>query len=301
MAHAPNSLKSIIFALGANCAIAVAKFVAAVFTGSGSMLAEAIHSLADCANQGLLLWGLRAARRPASADFPLGHGKAIYFWSFMVALLLFSVGGLFSIVEGLHKLQHPQALQRPWLALLILLFGVVMESLSLWAGLRETSRGQHSLWRWFRDTRQGELLVVVGEDIAALLGLALALCFIALALLSGNPAWDACGSIAVGILLVAVAVLVGRKTQALLIGQSADHAEERAIRSWLQQRPEVLRVLNIITLQLGGDIMLAVKAELAGELSLAQAITAINATERELKQQFPAVRWIFFEPDVTDD
>ena len=176
-----DSLKSILFALGANFLIALAKTGGAIFTGSSSMLAEAIHSYADCANQALLLWGLREGKRRPSADHPLGYGKAIYFWSFIVALMLFSMGGLFSVYEGVHKLQAPEPLSNAWVAIAILVFGIAAESVSLWGCLREVNkdRGQQSLWRWFRESRQSELLVVLAEDIAALGGLALALAFIA--------------------------------------------------------------------------------------------------------------------------
>src|SRR3954452_12642497 len=218
------SLKSIRFALGANFLIAVAKTVGAVFTGSSSMLAEAIHSYADCANQALLLWGLREGSRRPNRDHPLGYGKAIYFWSFIVALMLFSMGGLFSIYEGIHKLQASEPLENAWVAIAILVFAIAAESVSLWGCLREVNkdRGRQGLWRWFRSSRQSELLVVFAEDTAALGGLSIALAFIGLAVVTGNPMWDAAGSIGIGVLLVVVAVLVGIEIKALLIGQSVE-------------------------------------------------------------------------------
>src|SRR5436189_932300 len=224
MSAGADSLKSILFALGANFLIALAKPGGAIFTGSSSMLAEAIHSYADCANQGLLLWGLREGRRRPDREHPLGHGKAIYFWSFIVALMLFSMGGLFSIYEGVHKLQAPQSIEYAWVAIAILSFGIAAESVSLWGCLREVNkdRGEQGLWRWFRSSRQSELLVVFAEDIAALGGLTLALVVISLSHLTGNPAWDAAGSIAIGVLLVLVAVLVGVQVKELLIGQSVE-------------------------------------------------------------------------------
>jgi cation diffusion facilitator family transporter len=169
MSGPANSLKSILFALVANFAIAVAKTAGAVYTGSSSMLAEAIHSYADCGNQALLIWGLKEAKRAATADHPLGFGKAIYFWSFIVALMLFSMGGLFSIYEGAHKLGSSEPVRNPWVAVAILVFGIAAESVSLWGCLREINktRGTQSLWRWFRGSRQSELLVVLGEDLAA--------------------------------------------------------------------------------------------------------------------------------------
>src|SRR5678815_3715752 len=203
--------------LDAKFLIAVAKTGGAIFTGSSSMLAEAIHSDADCANQGLLLWGMREGRRSPDRDHPLGYGKAIYFWSFIVALMLFSMGGLFSIYEGVHKLQATEPVENAWVAIGILAFGIAAESVSLWGCLREVNkdRGRQGLWRWFRSSRQSELLVVFAEDIAALGGLLLALVFISLAHVTGNPAWDAAGSICIGVLLVLVAVLVGVQVKEL--------------------------------------------------------------------------------------
>src|SRR5215218_2743714 len=199
MSAGADSLKSILFALGANFLIALAKTGGAIFTGSSSMLAEAIHSYADCANQALLLWGLREGRRRPSPEHPLGYGKAIYFWSFIVALMLFSMGGLFSIYEGVHKLQVHEPLENAWVAIGILVFGIAAESVSLWGCLREVNkeRGRQGLWRWFRSSRQSELLVVFAEDVAALGGLSLALVFIGVSMSTGNPAWDAAGSIAI--------------------------------------------------------------------------------------------------------
>ena len=302
MSGPANSLRSILYALAANLAIAVAKSVGAFFTGSASLLAEAIHSFADCANQGLLLWGLKEARRAASPDHPLGYGRATYFWSFIVALMLFSMGGLFSIYEGAHKLSAHEPVRDPWIAIGILVFGLAAESVSLWGALREIDkeRGERSLWRWFRTSRQSELLVVLGEDLAALGGLALALGFIALALVTGDPVWDALGSIAIGILLILVAVLIGIEVKALLLGQSADPGEVARMRGHLQAQPEVAALYSLLTQQLGGDIMVAVKARMHPVASDSALVQAINRVERGFRERFPAVRWLFFEPDIHD-
>ena len=302
MSAQADSLKSIYFALGANFAIALAKSAGAVYTGSTSMLAEAIHSFADCANQALLIWGLKEAKRKASPDHPLGYGRAIYFWSFIVALMLFSMGGLFSIYEGVHKLHDSEPVKSAWVAVGILGFSIVAESVSLWGALREIDkeRGETSLWRWFRTSRQSELLVVFGEDLAALGGLALALGFIALAMATGNPVWDAIGSICIGVLLVAVAVLVGIEVKALLVGQSAEPQVLAAMRAHLESQPQVARVYNVITQQLGGEIMVAVKARMHPVASDVALIHAINTAERSLRGAFPQVRWLFFEPDLAD-
>lgn len=302
MSAQANSLKSILFALGANFAIALAKSAGAVFTGSASMLAEAIHSFADCANQALLLWGLKEAKRSASPDHPLGYGRAIYFWSFIVALMLFSMGGLFSIYEGVHKLHATEPIQYAWVAIGILAFGVAAESVSLWGALREINkeRGAQSLWQWFRTSRQSELLVIFGEDLAALGGLVLALAFVLLAMVTGNPMWDAVGSICIGVLLVLVAILVGVEVKALLVGQSAEPQVVVRMRAHLEAEAQVERIYSLITQQLGGEIMVAVKARMRPQASDGALIDAINVVERGLRVAFPQVRWVFFEPDLHD-
>jgi len=302
MSAGADSLKSILFALGANLMIAVAKTAGAVFTGSSSMLAEAIHSYADCANQALLLWGMREGKRGPSPEHPLGRGKAIYFWSFIVALMLFSMGGLFSIYEGIHKLQAHEPLENAWVAIAILVFAIGAESVSLWGCLREVNkdRGRQGLWRWFRSSRQSELLVVLAEDIAALGGLVLALGFIALAIATGDPIWDAIGSIGIGALLVAVAILVGVEIKALLIGQGVEARVLDRMREHLAANDEVETVYNVVTQQLGRDVMVAVKAKMRPAPTGRALVEAINRVERSFRSAFPQVQWLFFEPDVSD-
>ena len=302
MSAQADSLKSILFALGANFAIALAKSAGAVFTGSASMLAEAIHSFADCGNQALLIWGLKSAKQAASPDHPLGHGRAIYFWSFIVALMLFSMGGLFSIYEGVHKLHSTEPVKYAWVAVAILGFGVAAESVSLWGALREINkeRGAQTLWQWFRTSRQSELLVIFGEDLAALGGLVLALGFIALAMVTGNPMWDAVGSISIGVLLVLVAILVGVEVKALLIGQSAEPQVVLRLRTHIEAQPEVAQVYSLITQQLGSEIMVAVKARMQPVGSDVALIEAINTVEARMRAEFSQVRWVFFEPDLVD-
>jgi len=297
-----GSLKAIFYALGANAGIAVAKGFAAWYTNSGAMLAEAIHSSADCANQGLLLLGLKRAKRAPSEMHPLGYGKAIYFWSFLVALLLFSMGGMFSIYEGVHKLSHPEMPESPWIAVAVLAVSIVLEYFSLRGALAEINkvRGAQTLFRWFRGSRQSELIVVFGEDLAALLGLALALLAVLATIATGNPMFDALGTIAIGTVLILVAIGVGIEVKSLLIGESADPALEAEIEQTLLAGGRVTRVFNMITLQLGTDIMLSVKAELAGCRTADELIDAINASEVELRRRFPQLRWIFFEPDRYD-
>lgn len=299
MAGKANSLRTIFFALGANFAIFLAKTAAAVMTGSGAMLAEAVHSLADCGNQGLLLLGIKRAKRAPSPDYPLGYGKEIYFWSFLVALLLFSVGGMFSLYEGWHKLHSSEPLNNPWLAVGVLAFAVVAESVSMRAALREVSkvRGKDSLWRWFRDSRQAELVVIFGEDLAALLGLVFALVAVLLTMITGNPLFDAIGTLGIGVLLIVIAVFVATEVKALLIGQSVDPAVKARMSRFLQQHAEVAEVYNLITLQMGDDVLVSIKARMREAESAPALIAAINRVERDLRAAFPEVRWSFFEPD----
>jgi cation diffusion facilitator family transporter len=302
MSGKADSLKTILFALGANFAIFVAKFVAAMLTGSGSMLAEAVHSLADCANQGLLLIGMRQAKRAPSPEHPLGYGLVVYFWSFLVALLLFSVGGVFSFYEGLHKLENPEPLRWAWLAIAVLVFGFIAESFSMWGCLREVNkaRGRKSLWRWFRESRQSELIVVFGEDLAALLGLLIALIAVAATHVTGNPLFDAYGSIAIGALLCIIAFFVAREVASLLVGKSAEAHLRESIKTFVREHPDVEELFNLITLQLGPDLMVATKAKMRSDTSGRELIDAINRVEAAMKAQFPEIRWSFFEPDIED-
>jgi cation diffusion facilitator family transporter len=301
MSAKADSRKTIFLALGANFAIFATKLAAALVTGSGSMAAEAVHSLADCGNQGLLLIGMKRVKKKADAQHPLGRGMEIYFWSFLVALLLFLVGGGFSVYEGLHKLQVPEPLHMPWLAVGVLGFGFVAESFSMWGCLREVNkaRGDQSLWRWFIESRQSELIVVFGEDLAALLGLAFALVAVLATMATDNPLFDAAGSIAIGVLLCLIAIFVARKCAALLIGQSVEPRVHDAIVDFLNAQPEVDRVFNLIAMQLGPDVMVAVKAQMAAERSR-ELIEAVNRVEAAMKAQFPDIRWSFFEPDIAD-
>ena len=300
MASSGDSNRAILFALGANLAIAIAKGVAAYFTHSSAMLAETVHSLADCGNQLLLLLGMKQARRPASPEYPLGHGKAVYFWSFLVAVMLFTVGGMFSLYEGIHKFQHPEPLQKWWWAAGVLLFGIVAEGVSMRACLQEVnkSRGDRTLWQWFRGSRQSELVVIFGEDLAALCGLCFALVAVMLTVVTGNPLWDAVGTIAIGLLLVVVAVLVAIAVKAMLIGQSMDPARQSEIRRYFEARPEIANVISLITLQLGNDAMVSVQARMHEEQDAEAMLRQITGIERGLKAGFPEVRWSFFEPEI---
>jgi cation diffusion facilitator family transporter len=295
-----NSRKAVLFALGANFAIAVAKYFAAFFTGSGSMLAEAVHSTADCGNQVLLLVGLKRSQRAPNAEYPMGYGKETYFWSFIVALMLFSLGGIFSIYEGWHKLGSDEPLTYPLLALGVLGFGIVAESVSMWGCLREVNkvRDGRSMWDWFRGTRNAELVVIFGEDLAALLGLALAFIAVLATWMTGNVVYDAWGSIAIGVLLVIVAVLVGVEVKQLLVGQGVEAPIREEMLAFLRAEKQVEEVLDLLTLHMGSDVMVAVKAKMRDYPSQKEMIDGINAIEGAFKERFPQTAWIFFEPDV---
>ncbi len=300
MASSGDSTRAILFALGANFAIAVAKGVAAYFTRSSAMLAETVHSLADCGNQLLLLLGMKQAQKPASPEYPLGHGKAVYFWSFLVAVMLFSVGGMFSLYEGIHKLQAPEPLRQWWWAAGVLVFGIAAEGVSMRACLQEVnkSRGDRTLWQWFRQSRQSELVVIFGEDLAALLGLTFALVAVMLTVVTGDPMWDAVGTIAIGVLLVVVAVLVAIEVKAMLIGQSMDPRRQAEIRRFLEGRPEIAHVISLITLQLGNEALVSVQARMREDGEVDTMLRQITSVERGLKAEFPEVRWSFFEPEL---
>lgn len=297
-----STARAILYAFLANSGIAVAKAWAAWLTGSGSMLAEAIHSVADAGNQVLLFVGLRQSTKKPDAEHPLGYGKLSYFWSFIVAVLLFSMGGLFSIYEGLHKLQHPEALSQVWVAMIVLVFAIVLEGFSLLGCLREIRniRGMRSFGEWLRHTRNSELVVVLGEDIAALLGLVLAFGFLSVASLTDDTTYDALGSISIGVVLIVVSVFVAMRVRELLVGRSADPLIQQAIQEIIGDEQEIERVFNTITMQFGPDTMLAAKIKLRADLDIDAAVQRINALERRLKDEIPNLEWCFIEPDVAD-
>jgi cation diffusion facilitator family transporter len=302
MSHQDTSTKSILFALLANLGIAITKTAAAVITGSGSMLAESIHSYADCGNQGLLFLGLKQSKKKPDQEHPLGYGKEIFFWSFLVALILFSMGGLFSIYEGIHKISSHEGLKNPIVAVIVLSVSMLLEAASLYGCLVQVKKVRRNvpLLSWIKNTRQSELIVVMGEDIAALFGLSFALIAVILSIITGNPVYDAFGSIGIGILLIFVSFFLAIKVKSLLIGQSADDETRQAIKVFLEGRPEVDKILNLITLHLGPQIMVAVKAKMAKTDTVDQLIDNINTCEAELKKKHTAVQWVFFEPDKND-
>lgn len=298
-----SSLRAVLYALGANTGIFLAKSAAAVVTGSSAMLAEAIHSLADCGNQVLLLRGMREAKRPPDPEHPLGYGRVAYFWAFLVAVMLFTLGGIFSIYEGMHKLHAPEPMARPWIAIAVLVTGIALEGFSLFAAIgvvRKIAHGR-TLWNFFRTSRNSDLVVILGEDTAAIAGLVIALVAVVLAMVTGNPLFDALGSIAVGVLLVIVAWLLAIEIKSLITGQSAEPHVDAGIRELIARHPDVVEVFNVITLQLGGEVLVAAKARVRAPVPGArQLVEAINGIEVMIKTDFPVVRWVFFEPDITD-
>jgi cation diffusion facilitator family transporter len=297
-----SSAKAIFYAFIANLGIALAKLGAALYTHSGSMLAEAIHSFADCGNQVLLFVGLRQSKKPPDARHPMGYGKVTYFWSFVVALLLFSMGGLFSINEGWHKLHATEPLNKAWIALVVLGVSVVLESGSLLGCLNEVKklRGDRSFGYWLRNTRNAELVVVLGEDVAALVGLALAFVFVGCAAATGNPVFDAIGSIVIGCVLVCVSIFVAVRIKGLIVGRSAEEDLQEDIRALIAADPNIDDLLNAITMQMGPDVMLALKVKIKPGVPIETAVAHINALEQRIKSKFPEVAWCFVEPDVTD-
>jgi len=297
-----STARAILYAFLANFGIAIAKTWAAIVTGSGSMLAEAIHSYADTGNQVLLYLGLKQSQRPADSEHPLGYGKLSYFWSFIVAILLFSMGGLFSIYEGVHKLQHPEPLSQVWIAIVVLILAILLEGSSLFGALREIKkiRGARPFGQWLKHTRNSELVVVLGEDIGAQAGLILALGFLVMAWITGNPVYDAMGSICIGVILIVISVFVAWRIRSLLLGRSADPDIQEAIDEVIAEQEGIDYCFNAITVQFGPDTMLAAKVKIQSGLTIDQAVARINALERELKARVPNLKWCFIEPDTSD-
>ncbi len=294
-----GSRKAIFAAFFANLGIAIAKFVAFVLTGASSMLAESIHSLADTGNQGLLFLGGKRSARPADELHQFGHGSERYFWAFVVALVLFSLGSVFAIYEGVDKLIHPHGLQDPLVAYIVLGVAVVLEGLSLRTAVREANPGRRgrSWWRFIRTARSPELPVVLLEDLAALLGLTFALIGITLNVITDEPAFDALGSIAIGLLLGVVAIVLAVEMKSLLIGESAVPEEQDAITAAITADPGVRQLVHLRTLHLGPEeLLVAAKVDL-GERSSHDLALAIDALEVRVRAAVPTARVIYIEPD----
>jgi cation diffusion facilitator family transporter len=301
MADKDHSTAHIVQSLLVNVLIAVVKTVAAVFTHSGAMLAEALHSFSDCGNQILLLIGVRQARKPPNPRHPFGYGRAVYFWSFMVALMLFLGGGVFSIYEGVHKVRHPEPVERVWLGVLILVISLVLEGGAMLSNIRELNRrrGKRPFFKYLRDTTDSDLVVVFGENSAAVLGLTLAIAALALAAVTGDGRWDGVGGIGIGLVLVGVAVFLAVEVSSLLLGEAAAPEIAEAAHATAQQLPALERVLNVVTMQQGpGEVLVHVKVAFVPTLSIEEACHQINDFEARLRQARPEIRWVFVEPDI---
>ena len=298
-----GSTAHILQSLVANAVIAGSKGVAAVITGSGALLAETIHSSADCGNQLLLLFGVKQARRPADARHPLGYGRALYFWSFMVAMLLFTGGGMFSVYEGIHKIQHPEPVEDILVGVIVLVVALAIEGWATIGNIVELNkrRGATPFGRFLRETKDSDLVVVFGENSAAVLGLVLALAALLLSKYTHDGRWDGAGSLAVGVVLVAVAVFLAVEIKSLLVGEGADPALEQKVRAVIADEPRVEQLLRMISVQQGpGEVMVAMKLRFQADLHAGELCEVINRLEARIAERAPEVRWTFVEPDVAD-
>jgi len=296
-----GSRKAIVAALVANAGIAAAKFVGFAFTGSSSMLAEAFHSVADTGNQGLLFLGGHRATRDATEKHPFGYGRERYFWSFIVALVLFMLGGLFAIYEGVHKVRHPEDISSPAWAFGILGVAVVLESFSLRTAVQAAApeRGRTPWAKFIRTSRNPELPVVLLEDLGALFGLLFALAGVTLTVVTGDARFDGAGTLAIGVLLVAIAIVLAIEMKSLLIGEGATPATERRIVAALEGGDAVRRVIHMRTEHIGPEeLLVAAKVEFAPALSVAELAGAVDAAEARLRSAVPAARIVYLEPDL---
>ncbi len=293
--------KAVIAALMANIGIAISKFVAFIFTGSSSMLSEAIHSVADASNQVLLLVGNKRSLKPADEKHPFGYGRRRFVYGFIVAVVLFLIGGLFSLYEGLHKWQDPEPLNDWWIAVLDLVIAIGLETVSFRTALREAnkSRGKRSLANFIKDSRQPELPVILLEDAGALLGLVFALVGVGMAVITGDGRWDAVGAMAVGTLLVVIAIFLAMEMATMLVGESALPEEVAAIRAALESAPLVERVIHLRTVHMGPDeLLVAAKIAIRQSETAAGIAAGINEAELALRAAVPTARYVFIEPDL---
>lgn len=293
--------KAVIAALGANLGIAVSKFVAFALTGSTSMLSEAIHSVADSCNQILLLIGGKRSKREATATHQFGYGRLRYVYSFVVSIVLFVVGGLYSLYEGVHKVQHPEELDKAWIAFLVLGIAIGLESFSFRTAIKETNhaRGSRSISQFVKDARQPELPVILLEDAGALVGLVFALVGISLAVITGDGRWDGLGAIGVGLLLVVIAIFLTREMASMLVGEGALPEQEAAILAAVEGADEVNRVIHLKTLHVGPDeLLVAAKIAVDHNQTGAQIAAGIDSAERAVRAAVPEARYVYIEPDL---
>lgn len=293
--------KAILAALGANAGIAVAKFVGAAITGSASMMAEGVHSVADTSNQGLLLLGQRRAEKEANQLHPFGYGRSRYFYSFVVALVLFTLGSVFAIYEGIHKIQHPEELNSPIVAIVILVIAIGLETFSFLTAMKESRplKGTASWWQFIRNSRSPELPVVLLEDTGALIGLILALFGVGLTMITGDAVWDGLGTLSIGLLLGVIAIILIIEMHSLLIGEGATAEEDRDIRAALLDPSCIDRVIHLKSQYLGPEeLLVAAKVGIVPGMDIAAVAAAIDAAEARVRAAVPTARIIYLEPDL---
>jgi cation diffusion facilitator family transporter len=293
--------KAVIAALLANTGIAISKFVAFVITGSTSMLSEAIHSVADAFNQVLLLIGGKRSRRVADEKYQFGYGRVRYVYGFMVAIVLFMVSGIYSFYEGLHKWNHPEPVKDFWIAIVVLLVAIVLESLSFRTAIIETNkvRGNRSFAKFVKDSRQPELPVILLEDFGALIGLNFALIGVSAAVITGDGRWDGLGAMAIGTLLIVIAIILVREMAGMLVGEGALPEEYDAVHAALTSAPLVERVIHLRTLHVGPDALLVgAKIAIAKSDSAEEIARGIDEAERLLRIAVPSAQYVFLEPDL---
>lgn len=298
---ASGGTKAIVAALCANLAIAVAKFVAFLFSGSSSMLAESVHSLADSGNQGLLLLGGKKAKREATPEHPFGYGRERYIYAFLVSIVLFSVGGMFAIYEGYEKIKHPHELEHWYWPVGVLVFAIIAEAFSFRTAIQESNplRGQRSWTEFIRRSKAPELPVVLLEDLGALVGLILALGGVSMALATGNGVWDGIGTLCIGVLLIVIAVVLAVETKSLLLGESAGLEEVRKIEAAVVDGDAVTRIIHMRTLHLGPEeLLVAAKVAVQHDDTALEIANAINAAEERIRAAVPIARVIYLEPDI---
>jgi cation diffusion facilitator family transporter len=296
-----REMRAVFAALAANLGIALAKFIAFLITGSASMLAEAVHSVADTGNEVLLIVGRGRSIRPPTEEHPFGFGRERYFYGFVVSVMLFTVGAAFSVYDGIHKIAHPEPVRSPQVAFAVLALSAVLEAFSLRTGIREANpmRGDRSWGTFIRRTKAPELPVVLLEDLAALIGLGFAFAGVALATLTGNGRWDGAGSLAIGALLATAAAILAVEMKSLLIGEAASAEMQRMIVAALEDGPEGVRVIHMRTVHVSPDsVLVAAKIGVRESDTGAQVAAGIDAAERRIRAAVPVARTIYLEPDI---
>ncbi|CAD6538162.1 cation diffusion facilitator family transporter [Paraburkholderia sabiae] len=298
----PSAPRAIYYALASNIAVAACKFGVAFYTNSGSALAEAVHSSADCLNQLVLLVGHRAARATPDEQHPLGFGRETYVYGMLVAMQLFIVGGVASMVIGGYRAAHHSQLEHPLLAVCVLCVSGVIEGLALRASIRTIEPGHRAkgLLHWFKESGRPSVMLAVSEDIAAVAGVLVSLIAIGLAMLTGNPVYDALGSVGVGLVLTATALFSMKEIKSLLVGEAAHRHVRDEMCAWLNERSEVRRIVSLIALKWSDDLVIAIQAELEPHASASELVRTIDRIENGLRERFPSAKWIFFEPELLE-